>query len=147
MLRQPSILSGMQRLFSMFPEGWPGIGLLSLRCSVAMALLAGVYSQRQALPCWMQGTAILLSMAFFAGYMTPIAAAIALLLQGLSWSRYGCSSAAAAIIVCLDITTLALLGPGSYSIDACRFGRRVLVLPPCSSTERVGTCRPSDVAP
>ncbi len=120
----------MQRLFSMFPQGWPGIGLLFLRSSVAIALLAEQYCERQALPGWIQAAAILLSITLFAGYMTPIAAAIGLLLQGLCWSRSGGGSAAIAIIISLDTAALALLGPGSYSIDAFRFGRRVLVLPP-----------------
>jgi hypothetical protein len=119
----------MQRLFSMFPEGWPGMGLLSLRCSVAIALLAEVYCQRQALPSWMQGTAVLLSIAMFVGFMTPIAAAVGLLLQALCWFKSGGGGVAMAIIASFDITALALLGPGSYSIDAFRFGRRVLVLP------------------
>jgi hypothetical protein len=120
----------MQRLFSMFPEGWPGIGLLALRSSVAIALLAEDYAQRQALPGWIQGIALLPSIALFAGYMTPIAAAIGLLLHGLSWSGLAGGSLVSAINVSLDIIASALLGPGSYSIDALRFGRRVLVPPP-----------------
>ena len=33
-------------------------------------------------------------------------------------------------LVCLDALALALMGPGAYSIDSYRFGRRVVVLPP-----------------
>jgi hypothetical protein len=65
--------------------------------------------------------------------MTPIAAALGLLSHGLIWhgpieSRLDGGSIAVAIIASLEIIAPALL-PGSYSIDAFRFGRRVLVLP------------------
>src|SRR5215469_8059785 len=114
----------------MFPAGWPGIGLLSLRSSVAIALMAENYGHRQGLPGWIQGAAILLSLTLFAGYLTPIVAAIGLLLHGLIWFKSGGGSAAVAIVVSLDMLAVALLGPGAYSVDASRFGRRVVVLPP-----------------
>jgi putative oxidoreductase len=120
----------VQRLFSMFPPGWPGVGLLFLRSSVAIALLVEGSCHRQHSPIWMQGAAILLSITLFAGYMTPIAAAIGLLVHALIWSRLGTGNAAAVIIVSLDVIALALLGPGAYSIDCFRFGRRVVVVPP-----------------
>ena len=123
-------LVGVQRLFSMFPPGWPGVGLLFLRSSVAVALLVEGYCHRQHPPSWMQGTTILLSITLFAGYMTPIAAAIGLVIHALIWSRLGAGNAATAIIVSLDVIALALLGPGAYSFDCFRFGRRVVVVRP-----------------
>lgn len=104
------------------------MGLLFLRFSVVIALLLEGY--RQGLPGWAQGATRLLAVALFAGYMTPIAAAIGLLLHGLIWLKLGAGSPAVAIVVCLDIISLALLGPGGYSADAFRFGRRVVVVPP-----------------
>ena len=53
-----------------------------------------------------------------------------LLLHGLIWFKYGAGNAAVAILVSLDAIALALVGPGGYSVDASRFGRRVVVLPP-----------------
>jgi hypothetical protein len=35
-----------------------------------------------------------------------------------------------AAIAILNALALALIGPGAYSIDARRFGRRIVVLPP-----------------
>ena len=122
-------LIAVQRLFSMFPQGWPGIGLLLLRSSVAIALLVEGLCRRQGLPGWIQVAAVLLPIAFFAGYMTPIAAAIGLLCHGLIWLKLGLN-AASAIFVALDMMALALVGPGAYSLDAYRYGRRVLVFPP-----------------
>jgi len=123
-------LIAVQRLFSMFPAGLPGIGLLFLRSSVAIGLLIDDYSHRQGLSAATHGAAILLSVALFAGHLTPIAAAIALLLQGLIWFKLGGSTAAAELIVCLDLIGLVLLGPGAYSVDSYRFGRRIVLPPP-----------------
>lgn len=120
----------VQRLFSIFPHGLPGIGLLFLRSSVAIGLLFDDHFQQQALAGWAQGVAILLSVALFAGYLTPVAAAIGLLSHGLVWFELGGGRAAVEAIICLDIIALALLGPGGYSVDAFRFGRRMVVLPP-----------------
>lgn len=119
----------VQRLFSMFPRGLPGLALLLLRASVAIALVLEDYAHRRALSSGMHGAAILLSTALCAGYLTPIAAALALLFHGLIWSRLGVGAAGGAIILFLDAMALALLGPGAYSIDSYRFGR-VLVVPP-----------------
>jgi hypothetical protein len=114
----------------MFPRGWPGIGLLCLRFSVAIAVLVEGYPHQRHLPAGIQVAAILLSITLFAGYLTPIAAAIGLLFHGLIWLSFGGGNAAVAIIVSLDTFALALVGPGGYSVDASRFGRRVVVLPP-----------------
>jgi hypothetical protein len=114
----------------MFPSGLPGFALLLLRASVAIALLLDDYVHRHTLPVWAQGAAILISMALALGYLTPIVAAIGLLFHGLMWSGLGVDSLGVAFIVCVDALALALLGPGAYSIDSYRFGRRVVVLPP-----------------
>ena len=103
--------------------------MLLLRCSAAIALLVENYGHRQDLPIWMRSATIVLSITLFAGYLTPVAAAIGLPLHALIWLTLGGGSAAIVIIVSLDIVALALLGPGAYSVDASRFGRRVLVLP------------------
>lgn len=129
-MRLESTLIGVQRLFSMFPPGWPGVGLVLLRSSVAIALLVEVYVYRQALPVWAYGAAALLAMSLFAGYLTPLAVAVGLLFHGLVWSRLGIGNMALAVVVCLDMAALALLGPGQYSVDGFQFGRRVVVLPP-----------------
>jgi len=120
----------MQRLFSMFPPGWPGFGLLLLRCSVAIGLLIEVFADRQGLSGWTSGAAMLLSMALLAGYLTPIAAVSGLLFHGLIGLRLGVHNVAVEIAVSLDLIALACVGPGAYSVDAFRLGRRVVVLPP-----------------
>jgi hypothetical protein len=114
----------------MFPHGLPGLALLLLRAAVAIALLIESSGYEQWLPGAMQAAAILLSLVLLVGYWTPIMAVIALALHGLVWLATGIDSAALAIVFCLDASALALLGPGAYSLDSYRFGRRLLVPPP-----------------
>jgi hypothetical protein len=122
----------VQRLFSMFPSGLPGLALLLLRASAAIALLLDSYGygHRHALPGWMQGAALLIIVALSAGYLTPIAATLALVCHGLIWFDLGVDSTVVAAVISLDAIALALLGPGAYSADSYRFGRRLVVLPP-----------------
>ena len=123
------ILIFMQRLFSMFPDAAPGLGLLLLRLSAATSLFLDGFSRGHGLPGWIQPTAIVLSLALVAGYLTPIAAAIGLLCDGLMWVRLGANTQSA-IVAALDMMALALIGPGAFSADAYRYGRRILVPPP-----------------
>ena len=95
-----------------------------------MALIFDSALRRPALPGGIQAIAILLSIALLAGYLTPVVAAFGLFAQALIWFRFGVAGTAYTVIVCSDLIALALLGPGGYSVDASRFGRRVIVVPP-----------------
>ncbi len=114
----------------MFPPGTPGLALLLLRVSVAITLLMDVHGHRQHLAGLLEGVAILLSLSLGFGYFTPIVAALALAFHSAIWLGLGIDNPAAALAIAFDATALALLGPGAYSIDSYRFGRRVVVLPP-----------------
>jgi hypothetical protein len=129
-IRRKGILQTVQRLFSMFPLGWPGLALLLLRGSVATAVLLEGYGHRQGLSGWMLGALTLLSACLCAGFLTPIVAILAMLFHVLAWSSLSIDGAEITAIALLDALALAMLGPGAYSIDAYRFGRRVVVLPP-----------------
>jgi uncharacterized membrane protein YphA (DoxX/SURF4 family) len=116
----------------MFPPGLPGLALLLLRASVAIALLVEIYGQRQALSGWLQVVAIVISLAISIGYLTPITAAAALAFHALLWlaPTVGVDGAVVSIVFSANALALALLGPGAYSLDSRRFGRRLVVLPP-----------------
>ena len=120
----------VQRLFSMFPPGLPGLALVLMRASVAGAVLLDIYTHRATLPGWATGAAIVLSIILCAGYLTPVASVAALAFHGILWASVGADSIAVALITSFDALALALLGPGGYSIDSFRFGRRVVLLPP-----------------
>ena len=105
----------MQRLFSMFPDRGPGVGLLLLRAALAVALWQ---SRTAGSPAW-TGVALAACLLLICGWLTPLALLLA------------CVQALAHLAVdqaptLLLIAGLALLGPGAYSLDARRFGRRVV---------------------
>lgn len=113
----------------MFPRGLPGLALLLLRLSAVVALLIHGYVNRGGISVWIQLAAILVALAICIGFLTPVAAATSLLLHATLWWAMGSIGIVALIVIGLDALALALLGPGAYSIDGYRFGRRVLVLP------------------
>jgi hypothetical protein len=64
------------------------------------------------------------------GTSTPLASVAALVFHAILWASVGADRVAVIIITAFDALALALLGPGGYSMDSFRFGRRVVLLPP-----------------
>jgi len=119
----------VQRLFSMFPSGLPGIALLLLRVSVAIPVLIHCYLRRDAMAVMVLAVLLLLAIAVIVGFVTPIVAFMTMAFQvGGSWNL-GVSNMAFVTISILNALALMLLGPGAYSLDALRFGRRIVDLP------------------
>jgi hypothetical protein len=117
----------VQRLFWAFPSGPPGIGLLMLRVSVALALVLSFSWHQGIAPAGIAASWVI-CLALCGGYFTPVAAMLAFVLQGaLLCLRL--LSVEASLIPLVDAVALALLGPGAYSLDARRFGRRVASQP------------------
>jgi hypothetical protein len=118
------------RLFSMFPSGRPGIGLMVLRfCLVSMLLLhASRFGPILSLP-WMTPVLLLIAAALCIGVATPHACLLscaAEIVFALTTTGFDATVLIATIPVAAAII---LLGPGAYSLDAHIFGRRVIVLP------------------
>lgn len=110
---QAAIGEAMQRLFVMFPDRVPGVGLLWLRAALAASV------------CWpwphapgLQWLAAAAAVLLLAGWLTPLAVLLAAASLGLG---------RADLVLAVLPACLLLLGPGAYSLDACLFGRRVLV--------------------
>jgi hypothetical protein len=120
----------MRRLFGTFPTGAPGCGLVLLRVVAALSLQADasgnlVLTQHASIP----GVAlILLSLALLVGLFTPVVALFAAVTEAAmlgSSTSTGMALMLQGPVICV---TLALLGPGGYSLDARLFGSRVVVL-------------------
>jgi putative oxidoreductase len=122
----------MQRLFSTFPNGWPGFGLLLLRLGVGIALISfGVsgFSAASGEPVALARDSIEVAGAILLilGLWTPVAGAlIALDELWIALSLYSGSTGGHWNHVFLAVLTagVAMLGPGAWSIDARLFGRK-----------------------
>ena len=118
----------MKKSFLVFTSGWPGLGLVLLRCSVAGFLIATpsrVPGYSPVATCALVVLAILVGAGFRARMAALLAFAIATSLR-VDASAVGPMSAATHA---LDALALALTGPGAFSIDARLFGRRTVRLP------------------
>lgn len=129
----------MRRLYSTFPGGFPGVGLLLLRGTIGVSLMLQAYT-------WMTGTqdsgngmwapallAFVTGICFVLGFLTPLTGSISVL-AGITihlwlpgWnpsvtSLLGISP----VVMAIAIT---LLGPGAFSLDARFFGRRKVIVP------------------
>ena len=117
----------MQRLFSTFAEGWPGFGLLLQRVLTSAVLLyfAGTHLLETSglapgLPYLIAGVAGVLLLF---GLWTPLAGtAIAIVEVWMFLARSG-NPLVAIMLVSLG-ATVAMIGPGVWSIDAQLYGRK-----------------------
>jgi len=132
----------MSRLYSGFPAGAPGTGLLLLRIAIGATLVA------QAMPCLsgardarLSGVAFCLlallgGASLIIGFLTRIVAVIAAtLVASATLLSLTSSSVGPLRSHPLDLTmivvavAIALLGPGAISLDSALFGRRKVIIP------------------
>jgi putative oxidoreductase len=121
----------LQRLFSTFPDRWPGFGLLLMRLGIGVALVyigaAGLLVEIAA-PVTVAQNVIATAAGIFllAGLWTPIMGASAALDQ--LWIALSLPSLQPGdwihIFLAVLSASVAMLGPGIWSIDARLFGRR-----------------------
>jgi hypothetical protein len=115
----------------MFPDGLPGLALVLLRGSVGLTILHQGCAHYGALPVWLVAAMVLLAVLLAAGVFTPVLALAAIAVQLIGITGHGISGVDVVMVVAssLNALALAMLGPGAYSLDAHRFGRRVVDLP------------------
>ena len=116
-------------MFSMYPDGWPGAGLLLLRLASGALLIvqsAAYFGDKR-------------DLGFFGVALAAIAAAVVVAAGFFAWlpkSTVGplVTPATAALATVIAVAVICL-GPGSLSLDARMFGRREIVIPPSSPRE------------
>jgi hypothetical protein len=111
----------------MFPRGAPGFALLLLRVSVAASILLNARSEPHH-EVWTFALTVAVSIALSVGFLTPIVAFLAIPVYLIETASLR-AAPAEVLNPILQAIALSLLGPGSCSIDAYLFGRRVVVLP------------------
>ncbi len=113
----------MQRLFSTFASGWPGAGLLLLRLALAGFLLEFVFVDDFAITG--RGLAAVASLLIAIGIWTPIVGVLAAALQ--LWIASSNHQAWPCLLAASIGTALSLVGPGAFSIDGFRYGRKRVI--------------------
>lgn len=118
----------MQRLFSTFANGWPGFGLLIQRLVTGIALLHHAIAQLETPAAGLmipKMTGAILGLFILAGLWTPLVGALVAAVE--LWIVLAGGSD---VWLCLMLVafggTLAMIGPGAWSIDARLFGRKHL---------------------
>ena len=117
----------MQRLFSTFAHGWPGNGLLLLRMLTGFALIHyGIVDLREAHQFASIAPQIIAAGAgifLLVGLWTPVTGALVAIAEvWIAFSPPG--DPWIPIILAALGATLAMVGPGAWSIDARLFGRK-----------------------
>jgi uncharacterized membrane protein YphA (DoxX/SURF4 family) len=122
----------VQRLFSTFADGWPGGGILLLRLLAGAALI-----ERGVAAFSMPGTSALVmaqigaaavGLLLLGGLWTPVAGVLAAMVE--AWIAFTQPGAQPWAILLAGIgISLAMIGPGAWSVDAQLYGRKQIVPP------------------
>jgi putative oxidoreductase len=121
----------VQRLFSMFPNSWPGAGLLLFRLVAAVSLVAsasGLMSDHNVAHSEWRTVIVMLDAALLTfGLYTPYAALGQVVLEVYTALHDHTPLGTHALLAVIG-AGLILLGPGAWSVDAALFGRRQIDL-------------------
>jgi uncharacterized membrane protein YphA (DoxX/SURF4 family) len=122
----------MQRLFSGFPDGWAGVGILLLRLSAGLPLvydgITGLLATPQIGPFVRELLTIGTGVFLLLGLWTPLSGTLAAMLQ--LWIAFeGADQLRAVLLLAAVGAALAMLGPGAWSVDAHLFGRKRIDIP------------------
>jgi uncharacterized membrane protein YphA (DoxX/SURF4 family) len=122
----------LQRLYSTFPNSWPGAGLLLVRVCLGTVLIQAAISTLLSKPSESIAVArnvmgIAGGVFLLVGLWTPLVGVLVALDEAWkAWSLYVPARDAAWIHSFLAVlsVSLSMLGPGAWSIDGRLFGRK-----------------------
>jgi uncharacterized membrane protein YphA (DoxX/SURF4 family) len=135
-------------MFSMFPDGLPGAGLLLLRIAGGAVLIIqgiayfGDRNELGLLPVVVVSLMCLVGLLLLIGFLTRMVALVAAIV-GVSgvfpwFPKINADllvTPTTAILFAAITVAMICLGPGAYSLDARLFGRREIIIPTRSPTE------------
>jgi putative oxidoreductase len=117
----------LQRLFTTFADGWPGFGLLFQRLVTGIVLLHDEIALFKEMPAAttiaLQAMGVVLAIFIMIGLWTPVTGALIAAVQLWIALLYPGDLNTATLLATLG-ATLAMIGPGAFSIDARLFGRK-----------------------
>jgi putative oxidoreductase len=126
----------LQRLYSTFASGWPGVGLLLLRLLTGAALLYFGLVSALAAPSLtiivLQISGIAAGILILIGLWTPVAGTLAAIIKlWIAFSRFHSHYGDPWVPILQAVlgAVLAMVGPGVWSIDARLFGRKRIDFP------------------
>jgi putative oxidoreductase len=118
----------LQRLFSTFANSWPGVGLLIQRLFTGIALLHNGIAQLETPTAGLmipEMSGAILRLFLLAGLWTPLAGALVAAVE--FWIDVaGGANIWMSLTLAVFGGTLAMIGPGAWSIDARLFGRKYI---------------------
>jgi putative oxidoreductase len=117
----------LQRLFSTFANGFPGIGLLLQRLITSAALGCSVFARFHVVPQRVSVALLLIdggaALLLLVGLWTPVAGAVIACCELWVVVSGGGELWLPLVLATLG-ATLAMIGPGAWSLDAVLFGRK-----------------------
>lgn len=113
----------LQRLFSTFASGWPGVGLLLLRLTLCAFLLDLLFTGNSGTID--RSLAAIAAVFVTIGLWTPMAGMLAALC--LLWSAISNHHVWPCLLAAPIGVALSLVGPGAFSLDAYRYGRKRVI--------------------
>jgi len=121
----------LQRLFSTFANGWPGVGLLLQRILTAILLfhlgimeLTATSFSFSMIP---QLAGCLAGILLLAGLWTPVVGTLIAVIELWVTITHPSDPWISIVLATLGVTS-AMIGPGAWSLDARLFGRRHLAI-------------------
>jgi putative oxidoreductase len=117
----------LQRLFSMFANGWPGKGLVALRFALASYVAHECFARfnestsfARDLPTQVAAVA---GLFILIGLWTPVTCLLVAFIEACNAIAQTGDKWATALAAAIALS-LALLGPGAHSVDARIYGRK-----------------------